>query len=122
MCRATARVIVEESRAAVSSGGVGSTTSAYDARRMYAMALPTWTSKQLTRVELPTPEPGRNEVRVAVHAIGVNPVDWKMRSGGPLRLAARVIRLARGPRGPIILGVDFAGVIEAVGANVRDLE
>ena len=75
----------------------------------------------MERVELPTPEPRAREVRVAVHAIGVNPVDWKMRSGGPLRIAARVIRLFRGPRGPVILGVDFAGVIEAVGAKVTDL-
>jgi NADPH2:quinone reductase len=89
---------------------------------MYAMAMETWTSPQLTRVELPTPEPRRDEVRVAVHAVSVNPVDWKMRSGGPLRLAARMIRTFRGPRGPIILGVDFAGVIEAVGAGVTDLE
>jgi NADPH:quinone reductase-like Zn-dependent oxidoreductase len=88
---------------------------------MYAMALESWTSKELVRVELPTPEPRRNQVRVAVHAIGVNPVDWKMRSRGPLRLIARAIRPVRGPRGPIILGVDFAGVIEAVGSGVTDL-
>jgi NADPH:quinone reductase-like Zn-dependent oxidoreductase len=88
---------------------------------MYAMALETWTAKQLVRVELPAPEVGPKQVRVAVHAIGVNPVDWKMRSGGPLRLAARLIRTFRGPRGPIILGVDFAGVVEAVGAKVTDL-
>src|SRR5947199_989284 len=84
---------------------------------MYAMAMESWSSSELVRVELPTPEPGRREVRVAVHAIGVNPVDWKMRSGGPLRLAARLIRAVRGPRGPIILGVDFAGVIEAAGTD-----
>ncbi len=84
---------------------------------MYAMGLPTWTSQELVRVELPMPEPRGRDVRVAVHAIGVNPVDWKMRSGGPLRVAARVIRTFRGPRGPIILGVDFAGVIDAVGPD-----
>ena len=90
-------------------------------RAMYAMALESWTSVALSRVELPPHEPRGHEVRVAIHAIGVNPVDWKMRSGGPLRLAARVIRTFRGPRGPIILGVDFAGVIEAVGPKVTDL-
>jgi NADPH:quinone reductase len=89
---------------------------------MYAMALQSWTAKELVRVELPTPRTGRNDVRVAVHAIGVNPVDWKMRSGGPLRLAARAIRTFRGPRGPVILGVDFAGVIEEVGSSVLDLK
>ncbi len=89
---------------------------------MYAMALERWSSSKLSRVELPTPEPHGRNVRVAVHAIGVNPVDWKMSKRGPLRLAARMIRPFRGPRGPIILGVDFAGVIEAVGPKVTDLE
>jgi NADPH:quinone reductase-like Zn-dependent oxidoreductase len=85
------------------------------------MAMESWSSPKLVRVELPTPEPERDEVRVAVHAIGVNPVDWKMRSKGPMRVAARAIRTIRGPRGPIILGVDFAGVIDAVGSGVTDL-
>jgi NADPH:quinone reductase-like Zn-dependent oxidoreductase len=88
---------------------------------MYAMALESWHSKQLVRVELATPEPRPNQVRVAVRAIGVNPVDWKMRSGGPLRLAARAERSVRGPRGPIILGVDFAGVVDALGPGVRSV-
>ncbi len=74
-------------------------------------------SEPLELLELPTPEPGGNDVRVKVAAIGVNPVDWKMRSGGPLRLAARVL----GPRPPVVVGVDFAGVVTAVGAGVREL-
>jgi len=32
--------------------------------------------------ELPTPQPGPNEVRVKIHASGVNPSDWKVRRGG----------------------------------------
>ena len=45
-----------------------------------------------------------------MRAIGVNPVDWKMRSGGPIRLAYRFV----GPSGPLVVGIDFAGeVIEA---------
>ncbi|MBI2389174.1 MAG: NAD(P)-dependent alcohol dehydrogenase [Deltaproteobacteria bacterium] len=64
----------------------------------------------LTLVELPSEPLGSRDVRVAVRAIGVNPVDWKMRSGGPLRLAHRIL----GPRGPLVVGVDFAGeVVEA---------
>jgi NADPH:quinone reductase-like Zn-dependent oxidoreductase len=89
---------------------------------MYAMAMPTFKANQpLVRVELPQPEPRAHEVRVAIHAVGVNPVDWKMRSGGPMRVAMRLVRLLRGPHGPLIVGVDFAGVIEAVGAKVKDL-
>jgi NADPH:quinone reductase-like Zn-dependent oxidoreductase len=63
-------------------------------------------------MEIPTPEPRANEVRVAVRAIGVNPVDWKMREKGPLRLAARLI----GPPPPVVVGVDFLGVVDVVGA------
>jgi NADPH:quinone reductase-like Zn-dependent oxidoreductase len=68
----------------------------------------------LALVELPTPPPRADQVRVAVKAIGVNPVDWKMREHGPLRLAARIL----GPPPPVVVGVDFAGVVDAVGANV----
>ena len=67
-------------------------------------------SEPLRLVELPPRSLGPRDVRVAVRAIGVNPVDWKMRSGGPLRLAHRFI----GPSGPLVVGVDFAGdVVEA---------
>jgi NADPH:quinone reductase-like Zn-dependent oxidoreductase len=49
-------------------------------------------------------------VRVRVAAVGVNQVDWKMREGGPLRLAHRFV----GPSGPLVVGVDFSGeVVEA---------
>jgi len=86
------------------------------------MGMDSWRAGQpLRRIELPTPEPRANQVRVAVHAIGVNPVDWKMRQRGPMRLAARFVRALRGPRGPVVIGVDFAGVVEAVGAKVSDV-
>jgi NADPH:quinone reductase-like Zn-dependent oxidoreductase len=91
-------------------------------RAMHAMGLTSWKAGlPLEAIELPTPEPGPRDVRVAVHAIGVNPVDWKMRKQGPLRLAARLVRPFRGPKGPVILGVDFAGVVDAVGAKVTGL-
>ncbi|MFJ4295650.1 zinc-binding alcohol dehydrogenase family protein [Curtobacterium sp. NPDC089689] len=56
---------------------------------------------------IPT-QPGAREVRVAVRAAGVNPVDWKIRSGafGPGAGTDRTI------------GFDAAGTIEAVGADV----
>ena len=85
---------------------------------MHVMGQPTWaTTDPLIPLELPTPEPRDGELRVSVRAIGVNPVDWKMRSHGPLRLAARLI----GPPAPFVPGVDFAGVVEAVGRGVTDL-
>lgn len=65
----------------------------------------------LALVELPSRPLGARDVRVAVRAIGVNPVDWKMRSGGVLRFAQRVV----GPSGPLVVGVDFAGEVVEVG-------
>ncbi|MBX3428004.1 MAG: quinone oxidoreductase [Hyphomonadaceae bacterium] len=61
----------------------------------------------LALADLPTPEPGANEVRVRHHAIGVNFIDTYQRSG------LYKIGLPSG------LGLEAAGVVEAVGANVR---
>jgi NADPH:quinone reductase-like Zn-dependent oxidoreductase len=78
------------------------------------MAQRSWARDEpLAMLELPTPPPRADEVRVAVKAIGVNPVDWKLRTLGPLRLAARLF----GPPAPMVPGVDFAGVVDAVGAG-----
>src|SRR4051812_35052834 len=56
--------------------------------------------------EVPRPEPKPEQVLVRVHAAGLNPVDWKIREGylsTPL---------------PMIMGIDFSGVVEAVGSAV----
>jgi NADPH:quinone reductase-like Zn-dependent oxidoreductase len=86
---------------------------------MRLMAQRSWRrGEALEQVELPTPAPRADQVRVAVKAIGVNPVDWKMRSMGPLRLAARLLA----PPPPVVVGVDFAGVVDAVGAAVSGVK
>jgi len=86
---------------------------------MKAMAQKSWRKGEaLVLIDLDAPVPRPREVRVAVKAIGVNPVDWKMRSSGPLRLAARLI----GPAAPVIVGVDFSGVVEAVGDQVASVK
>ncbi len=86
---------------------------------MKLMAQASWSKGEpLALVEMPTPEPRADEVRVAVQAIGVNPVDWKMREKGPLRLAAQLLA----PPPPVVVGVDFAGVIDAVGAKVSGVK
>jgi len=59
--------------------------------------------------EIPTPQPGKNEVLVRVHAAGVNPVDTYIRAG---HFAPETYKL------PFILGADSAGVVEEVGAGV----
>jgi NADPH:quinone reductase-like Zn-dependent oxidoreductase len=71
----------------------------------------------LALVEISSRPVGPRDVRVRIRAIGVNPVDWKMRQGGPMRLAHRFV----GPGGPLVVGVDFAGEVAEVGASVTDL-
>jgi NADPH:quinone reductase-like Zn-dependent oxidoreductase len=50
-------------------------------------------------------------VRIKVAAAGVNPADWRLRSG-QFRIAMRL-------RLPFVPGSDIAGVVEAVGAEVH---
>jgi len=69
----------------------------------------------LEPVELPAPEPGLGEVRVAVKSIGVNPVDWKLLAAAPAVLAQRVL----GRSSDVFAGVDFAGIVESTGSGVR---
>src|SRR5512144_1034312 len=57
--------------------------------------------------EAPEPSPAQGDIRVAVHAVGLNPVDYKIaRMGHP------------DWRFPHILGLDVAGVVDAIGASV----
>jgi NADPH:quinone reductase-like Zn-dependent oxidoreductase len=70
--------------------------------------------------QLPRPEPGATEVLIRVHATTVSAADYRSRSKSvPAGLAlpsALVLGFVR-PRRPI-LGMDVAGVIESVGAEV----
>jgi NADPH2:quinone reductase len=59
--------------------------------------------------ELPDPKPGPGQVVVKIHAIGVNPVDAYIRSGG----------FSPGPELPYTPGMDGAGVVESVGEGVK---
>ena len=61
-------------------------------------------------VQLPRPTPGKGEVLVRIHASGVNPLDTKIRAGEAAH--------ARHPF-PAVLGMDLAGVVESVGADVE---
>ncbi|MFJ8435280.1 NADP-dependent oxidoreductase [Kitasatospora sp. NPDC094019] len=61
-----------------------------------------------TVVEVPAPGPG--QVRVAVRAVGVNPLDHKVRSGALTDLFPVAF--------PAVLGYEIAGVVESVGADV----
>ena len=67
--------------------------------------------EQLRPGQVADPVAGPGQVRVAVHAAGVNPVDAGNRADG---------RWA-GLRTPCILGYDVAGIIESVGSGVTGL-
>jgi len=60
--------------------------------------------------EVPEPEPGPRDVVVEVHATSVNPVDWKIRSGGQRALIHY--------RLPWTLGLDVSGRVVKVGSAV----
>lgn len=57
-------------------------------------------------VDVPTPHAGPGQVRIAVQAAAVNPIDWMQRSGMvPTEL-------------PRVLGLDAAGIVDEVGQGV----
>ena len=74
----------------------------------------------LRLVDTDPPEIGADDVLVRVHAAALNPYDWHIMRGDPLiaRLMGEV-GLTR-PKARVA-GVDAAGRVEAVGANVRGL-
>ena len=63
----------------------------------------------LRLVELPDPHPAPDQIRVAVRAAGVNPIDWKVRSG------------MMGGELPQTTGREVAGVVDEVGGDVDDV-
>ena len=62
----------------------------------------------LVHEDVQKPEPAQGELLIAVHAAGVNPFDWKVRTG-----SVKGVR-----RLPLIPGWDVAGTVESVGAEV----
>jgi NADPH:quinone reductase-like Zn-dependent oxidoreductase len=63
--------------------------------------------------EAEEPHAGAGQVRVAVRAAGVNPIDWKLRSGAMAQIAPVEF--------PAIPGVEVAGVVDEVGDGVNDV-
>jgi NADPH:quinone reductase-like Zn-dependent oxidoreductase len=63
--------------------------------------------------EIPRPVPKDDEILVRVHAVSVNPVDWKIREG-------YVRKMMEIPM-PAIPGGDLSGVVEAAGAEAGGL-
>ncbi|MEF2966619.1 zinc-binding dehydrogenase [Paenibacillus sp. M1] len=59
--------------------------------------------------EIQTPKPGKGEILVEVHAVGLNPVDYKTATGGNPNWTY-----------PHILGLDVAGVVAETGEGVTE--
>lgn len=66
--------------------------------------------------EAPVPEIRPGEVRVRVHAVGLNPPDWYLRDGFKILPPEWQPKLPF----PIILGTDISGIIDAVADDVKD--
>lgn len=64
----------------------------------------------LTYEDAPRPEPGEDDLLIRVHAAGVNPADWQIRSGK---------RGVQKEPFSLILGFDVSGVVEATGRSVK---
>lgn len=65
--------------------------------------------KMLHITEMDTPKPGPGEVLVKVQAAGLNPVDYKLAKKGHPSW-----------KFPFVLGLDVAGVVQAVGDGVEE--
>ncbi|MEU1365085.1 NADP-dependent oxidoreductase [Streptomyces sp. NPDC005803] len=65
-------------------------------------------------VDAEEPHAGPGQIRVAVRAAGVNPVDWRIREGQ--KLGAHPIELPSG------VGLDASGVVDEVGEGVEEVE
>lgn len=62
----------------------------------------------------PEPEPGAGQIKVRVASAGLNPVDWKLRSGALQKMMPLEL--------PAILGRDAAGEVVRVGAGVTEFK
>ncbi len=64
--------------------------------------------------DVPKPEPAADEILVRIHAVAINPVDWKIRAGYLSGWLQHQL--------PLTLGCEFSGVVEALGANVSSVK
>jgi NADPH:quinone reductase-like Zn-dependent oxidoreductase len=71
-------------------------------------------SDKLGMEKLPIPTLKANEVLVEVHYAGVNPIDWKIRSGYLKEFMPVPL--------PFVPGIDFSGVVAEIGAGVKSVK
>src|SRR5712692_5119853 len=73
---------------------------------------------RLADTERPQADPG--DVLVRVHAAALNPYDWHVLRGDPL--VARLMGVGLTKPKARVAGIDAAAVVEAIGADVRQLQ
>jgi NADPH:quinone reductase-like Zn-dependent oxidoreductase len=93
-------------RDGVESGLVGVYVQGLRRATMRAIAIESFGAPART-VEVPRPQPAAGEILVRVSAAGVNPYDWKIADGALQGTMPHVF--------PLVLGIDAAGVVEALG-------
>ncbi|MEW4127946.1 NADP-dependent oxidoreductase [Bacillus thuringiensis] len=77
---------------------------------MKAMIIDKYGKVPMRMAEVPTPEINQHEVLAEIHAVSINPIDFKIRDGKVKMLLKYEM--------PLILGNDFSGVIVKVGSQV----
>ena len=63
----------------------------------------------LELVDLPDPQPAAGQIRVKVRAVGINPIDWKVRNG------------MMGGELPRRTGQEASGIVDELGDGVSDV-
>ncbi|KQZ62462.1 alcohol dehydrogenase [Sphingopyxis sp. Root1497] len=78
---------------------------------MKALVLTRYGGPEATELrDVPALTPGPDDILVRVHAAGLNPVDFKIRDGK--------LKVVQGFKMPVVMGNEFAGVVEACGTKV----
>lgn len=81
---------------------------------MRALILESMGQESLTLADIPKPSLTETDILVEIAYAGMNPVDWKIKSG--------LLKGAFPYEFPIILGWDLSGVIAAIGSKVTNFK
>jgi NADPH:quinone reductase-like Zn-dependent oxidoreductase len=86
-----------------------------ETERMKSVRIHNYGGPEVLRYEdAPRPYPKAGEVLIRVHAVGVNPLDWKVRAGRMKDFVQHKL--------PLIPGWDVSGVVEEIGLGVSQFE
>ncbi len=83
---------------------------------MQAIQINAYGSNEVVAINSNVPKPmiSENKLLVKMHATGVNPVDWKIRSG--------YLQDFRPIEFPFTLGMDFSGIVVEIGSKVSNFK